>query len=351
MGLSVQFGTDVHFLGVAWSVYQAKIQKQMCDVPANLNEPKALGGIKVQKPDSLNPTLTQIHKLFATAYLFFLIPAVIGLFDIESGGDTGYIPLFFGLAAIGVVHVFGYVGTKRGKGYGREISRAFGLIWLLGFPIGTIIGYQILKQTSDKYWNGCAVKPLLDNITKSSIIVAIDADRKNQTTRDYPTEQTKNELNARTKATCGQRVRNIQLRLNQFTGSQRLFVAISVIWLLITIFIGYKSYEHQRNSVIIGNNVTPVIVMKNSMNYLERMELVGNVKLDVEKLGYSPSTKKTYAFVENQWTLLVKREHLSGVAIKVAEKTAILWAAPLLALYLIYSISSVRLTYKSMRQS
>lgn len=59
--------------------------------------------------------------------------------------------LYFG-AVIGFIHGLAAYGVSSGKKWGRKLSIIIGFYLLIGFPVGTIIGFIILKQMFKKEW-------------------------------------------------------------------------------------------------------------------------------------------------------------------------------------------------------
>jgi len=97
----------------------------------------------------LNSALFRLHRVFFLAYAVFTVGSFASV--IITGDVFGIV---FGLliALFGLAHWFGARGAKEGKTYGRIISRAFGTVWLIGIPIGTILGIYVLSKTSEANW-------------------------------------------------------------------------------------------------------------------------------------------------------------------------------------------------------
>ena len=103
---------------------------------------------------SMNPGLSSVHGIFcALNGLGFLIVFIMGVssapaYDVVAG----LVALSLVPAAVGVAHFYAMNGAESGKSYGRTISRIIGVFWLIGFPIGTILGIYVLIKTGDKHW-------------------------------------------------------------------------------------------------------------------------------------------------------------------------------------------------------
>ena len=110
-----------------------------------------------KKTVSLNPSLSQIHTFFFFLYLvtFVFLAAVcaFGFFE-EPTLDSLFAALFVltFVGAIAAAHRLAAEGARHGKPYGRRWSKIIGIVWLLGFPIGTILGAYVLRKTSEDRW-------------------------------------------------------------------------------------------------------------------------------------------------------------------------------------------------------
>ena len=63
--------------------------------------------------------------------------------------------LFFGVFS--GIHYLAALGARRGKSWGRLLSRVIGAFLLLGFPIGTVIGVLLLIGTGNMWESDNAV--------------------------------------------------------------------------------------------------------------------------------------------------------------------------------------------------
>jgi len=101
----------------------------------------------------LNNSLYRIHRIFFIAFTAFIaIFAAIGVSYLLRGmedADIGFIGL--GLSPFSVGHWYAAKGAQSGKIYGKVLSRVFGTLWLIGFPIGTILGIYVWSQTGSKW--------------------------------------------------------------------------------------------------------------------------------------------------------------------------------------------------------
>ena len=104
----------------------------------------------------LNLWLYRIHRVFFLGFAAFTtIMLLIGLLIIFRGGEDAAIGLVgLGLLPLGIAQWYGAKGAKEGKRYGVVISRIFGTIWLIGFPIGTALGIYVWRNTGDKWKHG-----------------------------------------------------------------------------------------------------------------------------------------------------------------------------------------------------
>ena len=102
---------------------------------------------------TLNRGLYLLHLAFfsitVAAALVMLLVALSG--QNRTAIAHGYLvpPLFL---TFSVLHGFAALGARKGKRYGRIITRIVGTIWLIGIPIGTALGIIVWLQTGKKRW-------------------------------------------------------------------------------------------------------------------------------------------------------------------------------------------------------
>lgn len=100
----------------------------------------------------LNEKLSRIHKIVLIPYV--LIWLMLGLPSLLSKDSDGLHPALFFTALFILpilAHGFAMVGAKKGKNWGRTLSKVVGVLCLFGFPFWTILGVYILKQTGKKW--------------------------------------------------------------------------------------------------------------------------------------------------------------------------------------------------------
>ena len=99
-----------------------------------------------------NQGLARLHLVLLVIYV------VIGVFVTLMASDDyelhAMAPVFAGVACAAVmIHALARKGAKLGANWGRRLSQAIGVVMLIGFPIGTAVGWLILFHTQDK-WSG-----------------------------------------------------------------------------------------------------------------------------------------------------------------------------------------------------
>lgn len=104
----------------------------------------------------LNPGLYKLHRIFFVAIVVFtglmIFAGVSAAIRHDDGAGIGFIGV--GLLPIATAHWFAAQGAKWGRPYGRLISRVIATLWLLGFPIGTVLGIYTWSQTGEKWKSG-----------------------------------------------------------------------------------------------------------------------------------------------------------------------------------------------------
>lgn|SRR5436190_8944417 len=101
----------------------------------------------------LNLGLFRVHRIFSCAF-FGLALVVIGagVSILLQGQDAGGV-VFYGVFLIGfsAAHWYAGNGARDGKNYGRFLSRMFGMLWLIGFPITTVLGIYVLIRAGSTW--------------------------------------------------------------------------------------------------------------------------------------------------------------------------------------------------------
>jgi multisubunit Na+/H+ antiporter MnhB subunit len=106
----------------------------------------------------LNSGLYRVHRVFYIAFFVVAIGILLfGLLTLFRGGEAARIG-FAGLVplAIGAAHWYAAKGARDGKTYGKVLSRIIGSLWLIGFPIGTVLGMYVWSQTGAIWKDSCA---------------------------------------------------------------------------------------------------------------------------------------------------------------------------------------------------
>jgi hypothetical protein len=121
----------------------------------------------------LNTGLYRVHRLFFIAFAgFAVIMLMMGLLMLLQGNKDWPVGLVgLGFLPFGLAHWYAAKGAREGKAYGKTISRVFGTLWLMGFPVGTALGVYVLIQTGKRTWNGgigeVAVRSSVDILIKN----------------------------------------------------------------------------------------------------------------------------------------------------------------------------------------
>jgi hypothetical protein len=99
--------------------------------------------------EPLNRRLYRLHLVFFIAYAAFSLIFVLMTLGGEELRHSLLIPL--GFSPILLLHLFAARGAKYGKTYGRVLSGIIATIWLVGVPIGTILGIYTWMQLGDRW--------------------------------------------------------------------------------------------------------------------------------------------------------------------------------------------------------
>jgi energy-coupling factor transporter transmembrane protein EcfT len=103
--------------------------------------------------DSLNVGLVRLHRTF-----FVLALAASIAIPFTSNNPRIFI-LAALLLALAAAHWYAAKGSRLGRPYGRRVSRVIGFMWLLGFPIGTILAIYVFVNTGKRRWKSCMRLP------------------------------------------------------------------------------------------------------------------------------------------------------------------------------------------------
>jgi hypothetical protein len=106
----------------------------------------------------LNSGLYRVHRLFYIAFASFAaIMLLISIAALFRGGEDAAIGLMaLALLPLGLAHWYAAKGAQNGRTYGKVLSRIIGTLWLIGFPIGTVLGIYVWSQTGKKWRDSAA---------------------------------------------------------------------------------------------------------------------------------------------------------------------------------------------------
>jgi hypothetical protein len=96
-------------------------------------------------------TIMSIHKLLGSLQVL-LIVFIATVFFTEGEQVDGVIAVLV-LMIFPVAHFVTAWGVKHNKQWSHLVSTIIGFILLLGFPVGTILGFFLLKNLFRKEWN------------------------------------------------------------------------------------------------------------------------------------------------------------------------------------------------------
>jgi hypothetical protein len=115
----------------------------------------------------LNPKLERIHRIISYAYFFFVgLGLLLMTKELVGKGADGYgfaLVCIFAIGPFGLFHWYAANGAAAGTRWGRMMSRGIGVLFLIGFPIGTILGFYILNQTFDSWQTSELAEDMLQN--------------------------------------------------------------------------------------------------------------------------------------------------------------------------------------------
>jgi hypothetical protein len=99
-------------------------------------------------PGNLNSGLLWLHWIFCVFYVVSAIAlGIMGVRVDAAGALVALVPL-----AIAALHFYAAKGARLGRNSGKTLSRIIGVLWLFGFPIGTLLGLWVFNRTSAKNW-------------------------------------------------------------------------------------------------------------------------------------------------------------------------------------------------------
>ena len=102
----------------------------------------------------MNAKLVEIHRNLAVLYL--VLPLVVGGVMAYGGAAAASMWLFYlPLVGLALLHWAAANGARSGSTLGRRLSKVLGGLLLFGFPIGTAIGFTLLKRAGSE-WQGQA---------------------------------------------------------------------------------------------------------------------------------------------------------------------------------------------------
>ena len=94
----------------------------------------------------LNVVLVRLHQLYFVLVLIVMVGVTV---TAKSPRIIILDVLLLGLAA---AHWYAAKGARLGRSYGRTSSRIVGALWLLGFPVGTILAIFVFVNTDKRHW-------------------------------------------------------------------------------------------------------------------------------------------------------------------------------------------------------
>jgi hypothetical protein len=147
-----------HIAGMDLTDVAAEALKQVLaekGIPADRLMAASTSRAKQHKLGGLNKGLRRVHQGLQYFYLALLVVGVsIALIEgtMSIAGTVGsVVPLILIL-----IHHSISVGVDKGEEWAKSASIFFGVIFLLGIPIGTVLGIFMLSQTG-KRWESNAV--------------------------------------------------------------------------------------------------------------------------------------------------------------------------------------------------
>lgn len=105
------------------------------------------------RPDALAASVNTSNVHIALAALYGMLGALV-IYMAATNGDSDHassiaVATFFCVPVL--LHALIAYGARRRRGWARGTSKAVGILMLLGFPIGTLIGFYLIRNAS-KAW-------------------------------------------------------------------------------------------------------------------------------------------------------------------------------------------------------
>lgn len=95
-----------------------------------------------------------VHRILAIFY-GAITALMAAIFYSSSGGWSGATEILVFLGGIATVHALVALGAARANPLAQGTSALVGILMLFGFPIGTVIGIYLLRNSS---WNKSEVE-------------------------------------------------------------------------------------------------------------------------------------------------------------------------------------------------
>lgn len=131
----------------------------LCDKPLTDETGTSLEVSPAQDSEARKQVLTGARKTASTVHrvlgwFYFVLMFLTAIFYIALGNPvsaTDY-PMLLVLALPAMIHLVTAEGLTKGKPWARPVSIVVGVVLLVGFPIGTVLGVILLSQMLKKEW-------------------------------------------------------------------------------------------------------------------------------------------------------------------------------------------------------
>lgn len=102
----------------------------------------------------LNSGAYRMHRAIAILYVALSFVLLFFLLYAQKIAEQNYMMLaaIIMFIFLSMAHVKAAVEVKIGTDEGRRLTRILGIILLLGFPVGTLLGLYLLVMSSSHYW-------------------------------------------------------------------------------------------------------------------------------------------------------------------------------------------------------